>query len=108
MQKQLCPRAGLQSAAHVSPPAGHRRHVRCVRIRTSLLMPRWARALLAFLVLPGLVAFTVPALLLWSELTTRTPRTIGLISFIAGVFLLGWCVRDFYVAGKGTLAPWDP
>jgi protein-S-isoprenylcysteine O-methyltransferase Ste14 len=19
-----------------------------------------------------------------------------------------WCVRDFYVAGKGTLAPWDP
>ncbi len=19
-----------------------------------------------------------------------------------------WCVRDFYVVGKGTLAPWDP
>ena len=71
-------------------------------------MPRWARALLAFLALPGIVAFTVPALLLWAELTTRTPRTIGLIPFITGVFLLGWCVRDFYVAGKGTLAPWDP
>jgi protein-S-isoprenylcysteine O-methyltransferase Ste14 len=22
--------------------------------------------------------------------------------------ILGWCVRDFYVLGKGTLAPWDP
>ena len=22
--------------------------------------------------------------------------------------LLFWCVRDFYVAGKGTLAPWAP
>lgn len=25
-----------------------------------------------------------------------------------GAILLLWCVRDFYVAGKGTLAPWDP
>jgi protein-S-isoprenylcysteine O-methyltransferase Ste14 len=22
--------------------------------------------------------------------------------------LLAWCVRDFVVAGRGTLAPWDP
>ena len=22
--------------------------------------------------------------------------------------MLLWCVRDFYVTGKGTLAPWDP
>lgn len=26
----------------------------------------------------------------------------------AGAALLLWCVRDFYVAGRGTLAPWDP
>jgi hypothetical protein len=26
----------------------------------------------------------------------------------AGGFLLLWCVRDFYVEGKGTLAPWSP
>ena len=71
-------------------------------------MPRWARALLAFLALPGIVAFTVPVLLLWPEITMRAPRTIGFIPFIAGVVLLGWCVRDFYVAGNGTLAPWDP
>jgi protein-S-isoprenylcysteine O-methyltransferase Ste14 len=25
-----------------------------------------------------------------------------------GIGGLLWCVRDFYVAGKGTLAPWDP
>ena len=25
-----------------------------------------------------------------------------------GGFILLWCVRDFYVSGKGTLAPWDP
>jgi protein-S-isoprenylcysteine O-methyltransferase Ste14 len=71
-------------------------------------MPRWARALLAFLALPGIVAFTVPVFLLWPEVTSRAPRSIGLIPFIGGVMLLGWCVRDFYVAGKGTLAPWDP
>lgn len=22
--------------------------------------------------------------------------------------MLLWCVRDFYVVGKGTLGPWDP
>ena len=27
---------------------------------------------------------------------------------VAGLVLLLWCVRDFYVRGKGTLAPWDP
>src|SRR5688572_6669897 len=69
--------------------------------------PRSVRALLAFLVLPGVVAFAVPALLVWPEPAMRAPRTIGLIPFITGVFLLIWCVRDFYVAGKGTLAPWD-
>ena len=27
---------------------------------------------------------------------------------LAGFVLLLSCVRDFYVAGKGTLAPWSP
>jgi protein-S-isoprenylcysteine O-methyltransferase Ste14 len=65
------------------------------------------RALLAFLVLPGIVAFLVPALLLLS-VRTRAVRLEGLIPFIAGVVVLLWCVRDFYRAGWGTLAPWDP
>ena len=25
-----------------------------------------------------------------------------------GLLLLLWCVRDFYVSGQGTLAPWHP
>ena len=27
---------------------------------------------------------------------------------VLGALLLLWCVRDFYVTGRGTLAPWDP
>ena len=27
---------------------------------------------------------------------------------VLGTGLLLWCVRDFYVAGRGTLAPWAP
>jgi protein-S-isoprenylcysteine O-methyltransferase Ste14 len=30
------------------------------------------------------------------------------LPLIAGFLLLLWCVRDFYVTGKGTLAPWSP
>jgi protein-S-isoprenylcysteine O-methyltransferase Ste14 len=26
----------------------------------------------------------------------------------SGMTLLLWCVREFYVAGRGTLPPWDP
>lgn len=32
----------------------------------------------------------------------------GFVALILGVVLLLWCVRDFYVVGKGTLGPWDP
>src|SRR6185436_8584710 len=65
------------------------------------------RALISFLALPGIVAFLAPALLLGS-IGPRTPRGEGVIVFVVGVLVLLWCVRDFYVAGKGTLAPWDP
>jgi len=27
---------------------------------------------------------------------------------LAGTAALLWCVRDFYVSGRGTLAPWAP
>lgn len=67
----------------------------------------FARALIAFLVLPGVVAFGLPALFVW-PIATRTSDLVGLAPFGAGVIVLLWCVRDFYVAGKGTLAPWDP
>jgi protein-S-isoprenylcysteine O-methyltransferase Ste14 len=65
------------------------------------------RALLSFLLLPGLVAFVVPVWITW-PLLGRTPQLVGVPLFAAGAALLLWCVREFYVAGKGTLAPWDP
>ena len=67
------------------------------------------RALFAFLALPGVVAIGVPA---W--ITVRTIKLgadfhlVALLPLLGGFILLLWCVRDFYVAGKGTLAPWEP
>jgi protein-S-isoprenylcysteine O-methyltransferase Ste14 len=67
------------------------------------------RALLAFLTLPGVVAIAVPAWMAAGSLRGGERfNPIGLLPLGAGLFLLLWCVRDFYVAGKGTLAPWAP
>ena len=33
---------------------------------------------------------------------------LGLVPLAAGFAAHLWCVRDFYVSGKGTLAPWAP
>jgi protein-S-isoprenylcysteine O-methyltransferase Ste14 len=63
------------------------------------------RALSAFLVLPGTVAFLLPWLL---RPQGARLNIAGLPLLGAGVVLLLWCVRDFYVAGRGTLAPWAP
>ena len=63
------------------------------------------RALLAFLLLPAIVAGVIPASLRPAG-GVRHPA--GLVVMAVGLALLLWCVRDFYVAGKGTLAPWDP
>lgn len=70
--------------------------------------PLVLRAVLAFLVLPGVVAILVP--LAWVHVTSHTTlvHPVGLLPLLLGLAALGWCVRDFYVAGKGTLAPWAP
>jgi len=66
-------------------------------------------ALFAFLVLPGVVALLIPLLIGMRELDAGgTFRPFGLLPLAAGFALLLWCVRDFYVSGKGTLAPWSP
>ena len=67
------------------------------------------RALLAFLALPGMVAIAVPALFAARQLRGGGMfHPLGLLPLGAGLVLLLWCVRDFYVSGKGTLAPWAP
>jgi protein-S-isoprenylcysteine O-methyltransferase Ste14 len=66
------------------------------------------RAVIAFLALPGAFAFIVP---LWIATQIAPRRAFDPVAFpvlAAGIFLLSWCVRIFYVAGRGTLAPWAP
>ena len=63
------------------------------------------RALFAFLALPGMVAFVIPWLLRPRDTVVHA---VGFLPLALGIVVLLWCVRDFYVAGKGTLAPWSP
>ena len=69
------------------------------------MTPFW-KALFAFLALPGVVAFAVPLLLIKPAGPGRWWG--GAIIVGAGTALLMRCVREFYVAGHGTLAPWSP
>jgi protein-S-isoprenylcysteine O-methyltransferase Ste14 len=63
------------------------------------------RAVAAFVALPLMVAFVVPWLL---RPAGRPFHVIGLAVLVAGTALLLACVRAFYTAGRGTLAPWSP
>lgn len=65
------------------------------------------RALFAFVAMPGMVAFLVPAFWLWQSGAILQHRWGGVV-FVLGTLGLLWCVRDFYVQGKGSLAPWSP
>jgi protein-S-isoprenylcysteine O-methyltransferase Ste14/pimeloyl-ACP methyl ester carboxylesterase len=65
------------------------------------------RALLAFVALPGFVAFAGPLLLAWAT-GAGSFNWVALALLVPGIALLIWCVREFYVQGKGTLAPWAP
>jgi protein-S-isoprenylcysteine O-methyltransferase Ste14 len=68
----------------------------------------FTQALIAFLACPGMVAFVIPAAWLWQTGHTRLVQPFGLLPLAVGIVGLLWCVRDFYVSGKGTLAPWAP
>lgn len=66
------------------------------------------RALTAFLILPGLFAFMLPPVIGMYDPWRHDAIPFGGVIIILGIILLIWCVRDFYVSGRGTLAPWDP
>jgi protein-S-isoprenylcysteine O-methyltransferase Ste14 len=70
--------------------------------------PLFLRSVVAFVALPGIVAIAVP--LAWLQATAHLSvvHPAGLLPLLGGSFALLWCVRDFHVAGKGTLAPWSP
>ena len=63
------------------------------------------RALLSLLVLPGTVAYAIPLVWLGGG---HLFHPDGLLLVVPGTLVLLECVREFYVRGRGTLAPWDP
>jgi protein-S-isoprenylcysteine O-methyltransferase Ste14 len=68
----------------------------------------FARSVLAFVAMPGIVAFLVPWLLLDSGNVGGPLASWGAILLVLGTALLLWCVWDFYRLGHGTLGPWEP
>jgi hypothetical protein len=70
------------------------------------------RALGAFLALPGMVAFAVPLVIGLGG--RHRPLSGGAVTIgagsalvVLGTLLLLACIREFYIAGRGTLGPWD-
>src|SRR5438874_720189 len=66
------------------------------------------RAIIAFFVLPVMVAGVIPAWLAAKASVARGSLAAAIGVMGVGCILLLWCVRDFFVSGRGTLAPWDP
>jgi len=64
-------------------------------------------ALLAVVALPGVVALAVP-LLIVSVSGRPFVDVVGVFLWLFGGCLVAWCVREFHVVGRGTLAPWAP
>jgi protein-S-isoprenylcysteine O-methyltransferase Ste14 len=74
----------------------------------SKLAAMFARALLAFIALPGIVAFAIPIIIVANSGMTSAVRLPGIVVSACGLTALLWCVWAFYSNGKGTLAPWCP
>lgn len=66
------------------------------------------RALLAFIALPGVVAFGLPLVVAVYSGAHLTPSFVAALLLGLGTFGLLCCVWSFYVNGRGTLAPWSP
>ena len=68
----------------------------------------FVRAGIAFLALPGMVAFVVPLVVITAPAQRTLVQPWGLVPVALGLLVLALTVREFYVAGRGTLAPWSP
>jgi protein-S-isoprenylcysteine O-methyltransferase Ste14 len=67
------------------------------------------RHVAAVLLLPGVVAIGVPAVIIWQTDARLHPLAVVGIPLIAlGVLLVISTVTLFATVGRGTLAPWDP
>ena len=65
------------------------------------------RSILAAVLLPGSVTIGVPWLIL-DRTGSPLVHSLGLMLIALGAAVLVRCIRDFAVAGQGTLAPIDP
>ncbi len=68
----------------------------------------FVRALIAFLVLPGAFAFLLPPVIATFDSWRGEMWPEGYPFQVLGALIILLCVREFYVTGKGTLAPWCP
>lgn len=71
-------------------------------------MSLFLRAAFAVIVLPGVMGFLLPLVVIEPVWQREIAVSQGFAIVGAGTALLLYCVREFYVAGKGTLAPWSP
>jgi protein-S-isoprenylcysteine O-methyltransferase Ste14 len=60
------------------------------------------------LILPGTFACVLPWFLAGADTSRGDGWAIGGVVLGVGLAVVLWCVRDFFVSGRGTLAPWDP
>jgi protein-S-isoprenylcysteine O-methyltransferase Ste14 len=69
------------------------------------------KTLIFTILVPGMVAFVIPWLLLARPLSAETlspsPWLLGLLPLLVGVGLYLWCAGAFTLIGKGTPAPID-
>lgn len=66
------------------------------------------QSLIAFILLPGIFSLFLPLLIGYFDHRDTTFFAPGIIIMCIGTIFLLWCIRDFYIAGNGTLAPWNP
>jgi protein-S-isoprenylcysteine O-methyltransferase Ste14 len=71
-------------------------------------MSLFLRAAFAVIVLPGVMGFLLPLVVIDPVWQREIAVSGGLAIVGVGTALLFQCVREFYVAGQGTLAPWSP
>jgi len=71
-------------------------------------MSLFLRAAFAVIVLPGVMGFLLPLVVIEPVWQREIAVSGGLVIVGIGTALLFQCVREFYVAGQGTLAPWSP
>lgn len=66
------------------------------------------RAVRAFLVLPGIMAGILPALLLLIPYRPMARSGWFTVPIVVGIWIIISAAIEFYRRGQGTLAPWDP